>query len=268
MIRNTHCPYCRVELIKAENQPRSRSVEHMIPNAVLTQSRSRGEGDFYACRKCNSAKSNIDYVLAVVAKAQSGDSILAARTLCEAILRNDNTSPRFHQMMLTAEHHAHAVQAAIPIDGQDLYEYLCFLGKGQHFRSTGTIFDPRSRVIQAEFVIKPVMAALEQSYANSQGTNPFGDLASNPHAESVGGGECLIWSKGHEHLFLFHRYTAAIVRVPLRTKKSMIRAQAPGCPAEGLSGNQPALLHTNHARHSVTTSACVTMLARILCVCW
>jgi hypothetical protein len=225
MIHNTHCPYCRVELIRAENQPRSRSVEHMIPNAVLTQSRPRGEGDFYACRKCNSAKSNIDYVLAVVAKVQSVDSTLAARTLSEAILRNDNSSPRFERMMRTAEPHADGVHMTIPIDGQDLYEYLCFLGKGQHFRSTGTIFDPRSRVIQAEFVNKPVMASLERGYVNSHRTDPFSDLARNPHTESVGGRECLIWSKGHEHFFVFHHYTVAIVSVPLRTKKSMIRAR-------------------------------------------
>lgn len=225
MIENTHCPYCGVGLIRAENHPRSRSVEHMIPNAVLTQPRSRSEGDFYACRKCNSAKSNIDYVLAVVAKAQSADAELAARTLSEAILRDDNTSHRFRQMLRTAEPHAGGVHMTIPIDGKDLYEYLCFLGKGQHFRSTGTILDSRSRVIQAEFVNKQVMAPLELGYAHSHGTNPFSDLSHNPHVESVGGGECLIWSKGHKHLFLFHHYTAAIVCVPLRTKKSEIRAR-------------------------------------------
>ena len=114
---------------------------------------------------------------------------------------------------------------AIPIDGGDLYEYLCFLGKGQHFKSTGTIFDSHSRVIQVEFVNKQVMAPLEQSYERSYMTNPFSHLARNPHAESVGGGECLIWSKGHNHLFLFHHYTVAIVCVPLRTKKNVIRAR-------------------------------------------
>jgi hypothetical protein len=197
----------------------------MIPNALLTQPRTRSEGDFYACRECNSAKSNIDYVLAVVAKAQSVDSGLAARTLSEAVLRDDNTSQRFRQMMRTAEHHADGFHMAIPIDGKDLYEYLCFLGKGQHFKTTGTVLDSQSRVIQAEFVNKQVMASLEQSYAHSHKTNPFSDLARNPHAESIGDGECLIWSKGHEHLFLFHHYTAAIVRVPFRTKKSAIRAR-------------------------------------------
>ena len=130
MIQNSHCAYCQVELIIAENDPRSRSVEHMIPNAVLTWPRSPGNGDFYACRACNSAKSKIDYVLAVVAKAQSADAELATKTLLKAFSRDDK---RFVQMMRTAERHADEVHIDIPIDGKDLYEYLCFLGKGQHF---------------------------------------------------------------------------------------------------------------------------------------
>ena len=89
-------------------------LAHMIPNAVLTRRRARNEGDFYACRKCNSAKSNIDYVLAVVAKAQSVDQELAARTLSEAILRDNNTSHRFRQMIRTAEPHADGLHMAIP----------------------------------------------------------------------------------------------------------------------------------------------------------
>ncbi len=198
----------------------------MIPNALLTRPRNRGEGDFYACRQCNSAKSKIDYVLAVVAKAHSVDPDLATKALSGAVLRDDNASPRFRQMMQTAEHHADGVHVAIPIDGEELYDYLCFLGKGQHFKSTGTVFDSRNCVIEAEFVNKQVMEALERSYASSHRASPFSDLARNPNAESIGGGECLIWSRGHDHLFLFHHYTAAIVSTPLRTEESAIRARS------------------------------------------
>jgi hypothetical protein len=225
MICNTHCPYCGVELVRAENLPRSRSREHMIPNTCLARSRSRGEADFYSCRECNCAKSKIDFVLSAVAKVQSADSSLAARALSEVIRRNDKAVRPFHRMMGTAEHHTDGFHFAIPIDGQDLYEYLCFLGKGQHFRSTGTIFDPRSRVIQVEFINKQVTTCLEQNYENDHRADPFGDLERNPHAESIGGGECLIWSKGDEHLFLFHHYTVAIVCLPVLTEESSNRAR-------------------------------------------
>lgn len=113
----------------------------------------------------------------------------------------------------------------IPISGKDLYNYLCFLGKGQHFRSTQTIFDSREYVIQVEFLNKQVMSSLERAYALKLESNPFADLARNPGTESISGGECLIYSKGHEHLFLFHRYTTAIIRVPRRTRKSKMQAQ-------------------------------------------
>ena len=63
MIRNSQGAYCGVLMVVGENLDHSRSVEHMIPNTVLTQRRTRREGDFYACRGCNSEKSHIDYVL-------------------------------------------------------------------------------------------------------------------------------------------------------------------------------------------------------------
>ncbi len=224
MIRNSHCPYCGIPLILAENQPASRSVEHVIPNAILTRPRSRGDGDFYACRKCNGAKSNIDYVLAVAAKMQSADSALAAKTLTDAVLRNDNSAPRFIRMVRAAKEYLDAVLMDIPIDGKDLYDYFCFLGKGQHFRFAGEIFNPHKRVLQVEFINKFVLAPVERGYSNRFGTNPFSDLARNPYTESIGDGECLIWSKGYRHLFIFHRYTAVVASLPRRTKKSQIRA--------------------------------------------
>jgi len=197
----------------------------MIPNAILTQPRDKSAGDFYACRRCNSAKSKIDYVLAVVAKAQSIDDELAADTLIKAILRQDNTSERFVRMVRTAEEHSDGVHMKIPINGQDLYDYLCFLAKGQHFKSTKTIFDARSHVLQVEFINKLVMARLEQNYTRTLLSNPFSDLAQNPRTESIGAGECLIYSKEHEHLFLFHQYTGAIIRTPRRTRKSVSKAR-------------------------------------------
>jgi hypothetical protein len=70
MIENNISPYCWRLLIKAENKDNSRSVEHLMPNAALTRRRKNDEGDFCACRRCNSRKSSIDYVLGVITKAQ------------------------------------------------------------------------------------------------------------------------------------------------------------------------------------------------------
>ena len=119
--RNPLCPYCQTVLIDSENAPNGRSIEHLIPNTVLTVPRTKRDGDFFACRRCNSAKSHIDYVLGVVAKAQSANAQLASAALLSAVNSNDGRAERFIQMA------AEAVQtpdggaiALIPIDGSEL----------------------------------------------------------------------------------------------------------------------------------------------------
>ena len=79
MIENEICAYCRTPIVRAENQPNSRSVEHMIPNAFITRKRKNGEGDFYVCRQCNSRKSHIDNLLGKTSKMQSPNTEIASQ---------------------------------------------------------------------------------------------------------------------------------------------------------------------------------------------
>ena len=144
MIENKVCPYCRRSLIKAENQDNSRSVEHLIPNAVLTRRRKKDEGDFYACRKCNSKKSNIDYILGVIALGQSSDDALAADTLINAILKDNGASKRLIDMTHTAKPtNEGTVHAEMPINAKELLEYMRYLGKGQFFKVKHKLYNPR-----------------------------------------------------------------------------------------------------------------------------
>lgn len=105
MIRNSVCPYCRKLMVTAENQPLSRSVEHLIPNAALRTNRNKGEGDFYACRACNSSKSEMDYVLGVLAKSQCNDETLALGTMWKA-LDDPKRNSRFIDMILAGAEQA------------------------------------------------------------------------------------------------------------------------------------------------------------------
>ena len=73
MIRNTICPYCREPMIIAENQPNSRSEEHLVPRIMTTRERKNDKGDFYACRRCNAKKSKVDELLSKIAMAQNPD---------------------------------------------------------------------------------------------------------------------------------------------------------------------------------------------------
>lgn len=225
MIHNALCPYCSVRMVKAENQDNSRSVEHLIPNTVLRCKRKNDEGDFYACRKCNARKSSIDYVLGVVTKSQSRDDDFAAQTLVRAVAREDRSSARFVDMVASATTHADEVHMEIPISGPELLEYMQFLGKGQYFKKSHSIFQPRVQVMLVGFANKEVHAAFEASYHLEHGTNPFRDLESNRYSEVFSEGDCIIWSKNSNFLFIFHDYTSVSIWIKRRNRKNTVREQ-------------------------------------------
>lgn len=224
MIEKNICPYCCQPLIKAENKDNSRSVEHLIPNAALTRKRKNDEGDFYACRRCNSRKSNIDYVLGVITKAQSFDNKLALNTVIDAITKKDGRAKRFIDMILTAKEGSGGVHMEMPIKGNELIEYLHYVGKGQFFKVRRVPYNPNNYVMDIQFVNKQILAAIESSYVDQHGSNPFKDLKQNPRSEVINDGECIIWSKNNRFIFIFHDYVAAIVEVLRRSKKNVAKA--------------------------------------------
>ena len=226
MIENKACPYCRRSLIKAENQDNSRSVEHLIPNAVLTRRRKNDEGDFYACRKCNSKKSNIDYILGVLAMGQSSDNDLAADALIKAVEKDNGATKRFIDMVHTARPtNEGTVHAEIPINAQELIEYMHYLGKGQYFKLEHKRYNPRKQVMLVKFVNKLALSPLEGSYTGQHKTNPFQDLQQNSYTEVINNGECLIWAKNNKFLFVFHNYTAIRVKVLSKNKKNIAKVE-------------------------------------------
>lgn len=223
MLKNKVCPYCRVILSDKSNTPNKSSVEHLIPNKLLTQKRTRNDGDFFACRKCNCRKSNIDYVLSVVAQIQSSNTDLAVSALVDALEKNDGRVNAFIQMLRSAEQHDGGLKMSIPINGPDLLEYIHFLGKGQFFRLHRIPFDPKQYVLDFQFINKPVMASVENSYCRNNESNPFVDVAMNPRSEVIGNGECIIWRKNDRYLFFFHNYIAIVIEVLKRNKKNIAR---------------------------------------------
>jgi hypothetical protein len=159
MQRNAVRPYCSTALVEAENRPESRSIEHLIPNTALSRPRTKRDGDFFACRKCNGRKSHIDYVLSIIANAQSADSDLAANTLISAITSDDGRAQRFNQMAAEAKDTSDGgAMMNIPVFAQELLEYISFLGRGQYFRKRSRPFDQGSQVMIVDFINKPVMA--------------------------------------------------------------------------------------------------------------
>jgi hypothetical protein len=223
MLKNSLCPYCSRTMIKAENQPNSRSVEHLIPNTVLRKKRKNNEGDFYACRECNSRKSHIDYVLGVIAKIQSTDDDFASQALIRAVAGGERISDRFVRMVSRADETPQGIKMEIPISGKELVEYIRFLGKGQYFKRRGRIFDEKNQVMIVDFANKEIHSILEDSYIDKHGSHPVRDLEMNPYSEVISSGECVIWSKNENYLFFFHDYISISIRVRPRNRKNTER---------------------------------------------
>jgi hypothetical protein len=212
-------------MVQAENLDHSRSVEHFIPNTLLSVPRSQRDGDFFACRKCNSTKSKIDYILAVVARVQSPNDEVATKTLLKAVTSSKKSSKKFIEMLRGARHRPDGVHMDTPIDGRDLLNYMMYLAKGQYFRETGSIFDEQSLIVQIEFVNKPVLSALKSNYKGQHWSDPILDLIKNPNSESFGKDECVIWTREHDYLFILHHYTAIIIRIRPRSRRNRARAR-------------------------------------------
>lgn len=221
MIDNDICPYCCKPMVKAENQENSKSVEHLIPNAVLTRKRKNDEGDFYACRKCNSRKSNIDYVLGVISKCQADDNELASNTLIKAVTKSDGASKKFIRMVQCVKELSGEIHMTMPIGGEEIVEYIEFLGKGQFFKKNKAVFNPKAFVFDITFANKQVARHFQESYEMQHQSNPFRDLEQNGYSEVINGGECIIYSKNRRYMFLFHDYTVVTVKVLRKNKKNM-----------------------------------------------
>jgi len=202
MIENKICPYCRKPMIKAENKPNSRSVEALIPTVVFTRKRKNDEGDFYACRECNSRKSNIDYILGVVSKGQSAFSELSSKTIIDALSKENGASKRFVKMIQTARKVGKEVQMDIPFKGGELIEYIHFLGKGQFFKKNQQVFNPNQFVMEVLFANKTITKSLEEAYILKHKSHPWTDLGSNKYTEVINGSECMIYSKNNNYMFV------------------------------------------------------------------
>lgn len=225
MIYNDICGYCGVPLVVAENMLNGRSVEHLIANAAITITRKNDEGDFYACRECNSKKSHIDSLLGKVAKMQSADESLAAQTLIEAITSDSKSSKRFVEIFLRAKEQIDHVELDLPIDAKELIKYIGFLGKGQYFKENHIPLDTDKYVMRIQYINKDRCMYIEERYKSEHNSSPFRDLERNSYSEVINDGQCIIYSKANSYLFFFHDYTAIMINVLDNTEENRRLAQ-------------------------------------------
>lgn len=219
MIRNIVCPYCRKLLNQIPNHPQSRSVEHLIPNAILKTQRGPKQGDFYACKKCNSKKSNMDYVLGVLAKFQADDEKFAFDSTWKA-LDKPNSNKRFIEMIISARRHIDGnYLVTLPISGREIAEYATFLAKGQYFIKYLCPL-PKQKIVLFDVYGKIFWVGFEKAYVNQNDGDPIADLASNPYTTCFSGLECLMYGKSTKGLFIFHGRFAISTQIVSRCAKN------------------------------------------------
>jgi len=220
MIKNSLCPYCQVKLNTKQNHPYQKTVEHMIPQTVLRTPRGKKQGDFYACRQCNGEKSDLDYILGVIGKGQSDDDELALQTFRNSLEGKRPYKERFRNMINSAKPQADGkIQMDLPILGIEVHSYATFLAKGQYFKLKGKPLSTTKYLIQAEVVGKNVWVYLEKNYL-MHNRNLFSDSEKGLREESISSDECLIWSRGKEYVFIFHKRFALKTTLVVNTKRN------------------------------------------------
>jgi hypothetical protein len=207
----------------SENDSLSRSVEHFIPNVLLTRRRGKGDGDFYACRTCNSTKSDMDYVLGVLSKSQCEDEDIIVDTMWKA-LDDTKRNTRFIDMILSGcELRDGKVVMKLPVSGREVAEYSDYLAKGQYFKRHKKPMNPNEFIVTFSIVGNNVMSNLRERYRSQHRTDPFEDLKKNKYTEVIGDGECLIWSKNERTLFAFYGGSAIITELKRYSNKNIER---------------------------------------------
>ncbi|MCF5910532.1 MAG: HNH endonuclease [Shewanella sp.] len=219
MIENKICPYCGKEMIKAENQDNSRSVEHLIPNAVLIKKRDKSQGDFYACRKCNTKKSKVDELIGIVTKIQSYDSMLAIESASKLVQKTNYPSRRYVKMIQSRDIKYKYVEFDMPFSGEEIIEYLIFLGKGLFFKKYNYPYNKSKHVFIFDVFNKELHENIFDGYFVNNNSHPIRDLEKNDYTEVISPGECLIWSKKGTYYIVFRDVLSFSISIKKKNRK-------------------------------------------------
>ena len=218
MIHNKLCAYCRVEFKKIQNDPCSRTVEHLIPNSLTLKKRNNNLGDFYACKKCNSHKSMMDNLIGKIIKFQSFDSNIAYQAMSNEDIKSKK-NPRLEFILEKIKDGD--LDIKLPFNGEELYSFMEYLGKGQYLKKTGKIFSKSNLVMKFIYMNKEANILFSNEYKKKTGINNFDDLLKNKYTEKVGNGECMVYSKkNNEYMFVFHHHTIIIIEIYKNTHKT------------------------------------------------
>jgi len=220
MIFNKNCPYCKTKLNSIENHKESKTVEHLIPNSMTSKKRNNNNGDFYACKNCNSNKSKMDNLVGKISKFQSFDDNLASSAMIKEYTK-EKKNTRLVDVLNSTLESKYGIYAKLPFNGEELYSYMEYLGKGQYFKKTTKIYSKSKYIMIFKYMNKEFNIIFSDSYLKQFGSDNFKDLSKNPYSEVINNGECIIYAKeNNKYLFVFHSHTTIIIEIYKRCNRT------------------------------------------------
>lgn len=223
--KNKVCPYCRQIMNSTPNDLLSATREHLVPNTLLKNKRDRGDYDFWTCKGCNSRKSDLDFVLATIAKMQAPDEDFAVQSVHKALDRNDHK--RYLEMIATAKKMSDGrVALKIPVSYEEIAKYCEYLAKGAYYLKRKLPLSTSQNILLFEVFNNSVMMPLERSYKLQFGTSPVRDLESNKFSIVLVPGEALIWHKNNQFLFVLHDRFVISIKIARKNSTNQSRLEA------------------------------------------
>ena len=191
MRSSDYCVYCGVELNRIENHDNCRSVEHMIPQVSVSIKRTKGEGDFHACKKCNSTKGAIDDVLGITCRMVGDNKEGSIRAIRKFKEHCDKRDYRFVKAMRSVRYSSQGPCIDIPLSGKQIYQYGIWLAKGVYFINTGKLL-LNQYLIHVDIVRPSEVKGIKEIYKRQRGTEAFNDLSQNINIPNINGESFII----------------------------------------------------------------------------
>lgn len=201
MRASKYCVYCGVLMNRIANHDDGRSVEHMIPQVSVSIVRNNGQGDYHACRKCNSNKGKIDEVLGLLCR-MAGDNVQSRN---EAKVEYEEKVNKGDYRFITAERSKTSSPKGwsikIPLNGRQIYQYGIWLAKGVYFEKTGEILS-NQYLICVEMVNQEQVNRIKEMYKNKKNSEAFDELSMNLNIPNINGESFIISTDDAREIFV------------------------------------------------------------------
>lgn len=194
----------------------------MIPNTALSKEskRTRADGDFMACVKCNQKKSKMDYIFGLIAKLQTRNVSIAEAAITE-VLNKPNEQARIAKMLSTAKFNGIEYKMNMPCTASDLDEYFTFLAKGQYFKQFKKTLNTTLYMVDFKLIDKDMLEGISRLYRQRHDSEPLDDLLNNINLEILADGECIIIPAGKSNVIFFQGSIGVKLEVVRRTNRNM-----------------------------------------------